>query len=537
MTARRRSVRMLAFALTVALCSGTAVQTCLAADQAAPQAKPVTAQQFETIAARLDTGGDVYMIVNVEGLVKGLMDTVARFVSTLAAGNPADAQTANDTVAKLQAFLDGNGMYALQGFGMSSVPHPDGMYTLKMFVTRDPAAQEKPFWRAIVGTKPRRLASLDFLPADAALARACNAEPAQLWQLVKTGVNQVLPPQPAGQFNKFCADASAKLGVEVDKLMDSLGDDSFLSIQLSPTNVLTIPARSGPITIPEPSFVLGCKLSNNTLPDTLDTLLATNKIPVVKLAIGNDVLRTIVLPMTIPIKWQPAYTTHAGYLLVGSTADAVIKAVQAFDTKNGLVATPEFIKAFEGLPMVNNGLEYVSPRFTKAIADFQTRVVDAQSAAMPAQAALSKATMDLLRKSGTESGAFVILNLQSGILVQGTSSASGKEVLAGMVAAPIGLMAGIAIPSFVKARGTAQHNACINNLRMIDAAKEQWALEQGKAAGSEVDVEAMKKYLRGGAMPACPNGGVYTINAIGTNPECSIPGHRLLQPARVKSAE
>ena len=45
-----------------------------------------------------------------------------------------------------------------------------------------------------------------------------------------------------------------------------------------------------------------------------------------------------------------------------------------------------------------------------------------------------------------------------------------------IVVAIIGLLAAIAIPNFVRARQTSQTNACINNLRQIDAAKQQWAL-------------------------------------------------------------
>jgi len=39
-----------------------------------------------------------------------------------------------------------------------------------------------------------------------------------------------------------------------------------------------------------------------------------------------------------------------------------------------------------------------------------------------------------------------------------------------IVVAIIGLLAAIAIPNFVKARATSQANACINNMRQIDAA-------------------------------------------------------------------
>ena len=57
-----------------------------------------------------------------------------------------------------------------------------------------------------------------------------------------------------------------------------------------------------------------------------------------------------------------------------------------------------------------------------------------------------------------------------------------------IVVAIIGLLAAIAIPNFVRARQTAQTNACINNLRQIDGAKEQWALENKKNQGDAVVV-------------------------------------------------
>ena len=49
-----------------------------------------------------------------------------------------------------------------------------------------------------------------------------------------------------------------------------------------------------------------------------------------------------------------------------------------------------------------------------------------------------------------------------------------------IVVAIIGLLAAIGIPNFVRARQTSQTNACINNLRVIDQAKQQWALEYGQ---------------------------------------------------------
>ena len=92
------------------------------------------------------------------------------------------------------------------------------------------------------------------------------------------------------------------------------------------------------------------------------------------------------------------------------------------------------------------------------------------------------------------------------------------------VVAVIGLLAAIAIPSFVKARQTSQQNACINNMRMIDMAKEQWGLQAHAAAGTDLTPFDIAPYVIGETMPTCPAMGTYTIKPIAQDPECSTHG-------------
>jgi hypothetical protein len=76
----------------------------------------------------------------------------------------------------------------------------------------------------------------------------------------------------------------------------------------------------------------------------------------------------------------------------------------------------------------------------------------------------------------------------------------------------------------------AQRNACINNLRQIDGAKQQWALEHNKTANAIPTPQDILPYLAAGpnpTLPVCPAGGQYTLNAVGQPPTCSIPGHEL----------
>ena len=75
----------------------------------------------------------------------------------------------------------------------------------------------------------------------------------------------------------------------------------------------------------------------------------------------------------------------------------------------------------------------------------------------------------------------------------------------------------------------AQRNVCINNLRQIEVAKQQWALENDKTADAIPFAEDLLPYLSNMVFPVCPSGGTYTINAVGLLPTCSVPGHVLPQ--------
>jgi prepilin-type N-terminal cleavage/methylation domain-containing protein len=107
-----------------------------------------------------------------------------------------------------------------------------------------------------------------------------------------------------------------------------------------------------------------------------------------------------------------------------------------------------------------------------------------------------------------------------------------------IVVAIIGLLAAIAIPNFVKARATSQANACINNLRQIDAAVNQWALENGKTTGSTApnlttDLTPYIKLNSASKIPSCPASGSYTVSAVGAVPQVTCSLSSTVTPAHI----
>jgi hypothetical protein len=87
------------------------------------------------------------------------------------------------------------------------------------------------------------------------------------------------------------------------------------------------------------------------------------------------------------------------------------------------------------------------------------------------------------------------------------------------------LLAVIAIPNHIRSGGS-KVNACINNLRQIDAAANQFALEHhltnGEAINFPNDLTTYIKLNKDGKIPGCPSGGTYTLKKIGDIPTCSL---------------
>ena len=85
--------------------------------------------------------------------------------------------------------------------------------------------------------------------------------------------------------------------------------------------------------------------------------------------------------------------------------------------------------------------------------------------------------MNHIRSQRTNKGAFTLVEIM-------------------IVVAIIALLASIAVPGFLRARKRAQASRILNDLRLIDAAVDQYAIETNKATGATVAVTDWTNYLK-----------------------------------------
>jgi type II secretory pathway pseudopilin PulG len=91
----------------------------------------------------------------------------------------------------------------------------------------------------------------------------------------------------------------------------------------------------------------------------------------------------------------------------------------------------------------------------------------------------------------------------------------------------IGMLAAIAIPNFVRARSNSQTTTCINNLRQIDAAVQQWAMEKNQPTNGTPAFTDISDYLK--HVVVCPAGSAsatfsssYSLQTVSQKPLCRI---------------
>jgi hypothetical protein len=497
----------------------------LQAQPTTPALVPVEKTSFTEVTSQLDPGGNFYLYLSTARWLENLSRqtrTWRQKMETMPNLNTEDLQNIDNGFNLLDGLIKDSGIENVSGVGMSSIEIETNLYRNKMLLHHYPGQGDGFLWK-LCGGQPHPLEGLDFLPANTALAVFTDADLPLLWSVTQQEVAQSKFTKAQTMLATWPDQFEKQTQLKWDDVLHSLGGEYGFALTLDESNKVPIPLPAGLIDIPEPALLLVIKINDDTIFNRIDSELKTNQ-QVISTDDSNLRMRTMPIPIPMAVNLRPSIATGGGYLFIGSS-DGIIR--QALEVKNGqkpgLKSTAEFKRLSQGIPDQGNQFSYVSELFGQTVMQIQKQLVSAHSA--NGQDPQQAQWIQSLFYNRAMHAYSVGQNTDSGCLLVGNSSQSEANAVVLPAVAMTGAMAAIAVPNFVKARAVSQRNACINNLRMIDAAKEQWALEKNKKDGDVPTQEDLLPYLR--TWPVCPGGGTYTIGAIGQPPTCSIPDHKL----------
>jgi len=484
---------------------------------------------FAEVTTQLDPGGNFYLYLGTAQWLEHLSAkvetwrTTATAIPNLSPDNLANVNKAFDIVNHL---IVDSGVEDITGMGMSSVEIEKGMFRNKMLLHHYPGTGTGFLWK-LCGKEPHALTGLDLLPANTALAAFSDIDLPLLWTVTQDEVAKSGFPQAQDFLSKLPAQFEAKTKLKWDAVLNSIGGEAGFALTLDESNTIPIPLPGAALTIPQPGLLLVLKVNDDTLFNRIDEALKSNESVI---SVNQTGLKMRTMPMPLPFigELRPTTASSGGYLFIASSDALVNEALAVKSGKSpGLKSTDEFKHLSKNIPDQGNQFTFMSERFGRILFQVQQQAMSGQMA-KGGNAAQSQWMQSFFRTKPAFAYS-VGMNTAQGCLTIGNSSQSFANMVLIPAAFVPAMMASIAIPNFVKARSTSQQNACINNLRQLDAAKNQWALENNKKTGDACTADDLKPYLRliKGQLPKCPAGGIYIIGPIGETPKCSVPGHVL----------
>jgi hypothetical protein len=516
--------------LTLTGCKKEQVPSAEAKKSATAAAASAERTSFAQVTSQLDPGGSLYLYLSTEQWLAGISGKVATFRGLLGAVpdlKTEDRENLDKAFGIVTNLIQHSGIEDVSGFGMSSIARETNFYHSKLIMHHYPGKGSGFLWN-LFGQKCHSLDGLNLLPASTALAAFSDLDAPMLWAVVQQQVTQSGLPQAEEMLAKLPDSFEKATGLKWDSVLASLGGEFGFAVTLDDTKMtpLPLPTDGDPLQIPEPALLLVAKVKDDTVFNRIDQALTQNGgQQIVKADKPGLKMRTWPLPLPLPFPLRPTVAAADGYLIIAST-DAIIQEVLAVKAGQhpGLKSSQEFQRLAKDVPVQGNGFLFSSQRFGQTLAKLQSAAVQMTANAPGPQTAWLQSFLG----SGKLGGSYVVAaNTDEGWLAVANGNQPPTKLLAISAAVPVGLISAIAIPNFVKARQSAQKNACVSNLRQIEGAKQQWALENKKTDSDTPSREDLVPYLANKQFPVCPAGGTYTLNRLADPPQCSHEDHAL----------
>ena len=465
---------------------------------AAPKLVSAEPTSFDAIAKHLDSGGGLYFYLSTENFLKSASDNLGEIVPTLLAMgkmDPAAKATAEAAWKSLAQLTAKSGLNEISGFGASSIALEPGYYQNKWMLHHYEGKGNGLIWQ-LHGSMPNALDWVPYLPAKTAAASSGNLKLAPIWNALnqEAATNADLKQG----LDLATQQLQKATGLDLAALLASLGPNYSMVVTLDETRPTNLPGgpNGQPLTLPEPGLAICIQVQDDLLINRLDQALSTNPM-VTKSQETEWSLRTLALPLPMPFL-RPTVAWKKG-LLVLTSSDLLLREMLDVKAgkKPGLAADPTFKKLMTGLPAAGCGFSYLAPSFQKTINDVQFKTMQKDQAMTDpaAQKLMQYNTQSLLQAGAT---CAVTEETPEGWIGTSHGGTGPDKMVAACAVAPAAILSAVAVPNFLRARARSEATVIQQEMRMLDAAIDQWALENNKPKGTQPTTDDLKPFIKTG---------------------------------------
>lgn len=504
----------------------TSTQTETSTAPSANVVTPAVKNSFNEVTSHLDAGGNFYMYLGTEQLLNGLSGKMASWrgiASSLPNMKDQDRDNLLHAFDLVTNLIKDSGIEDVSGFGASSVEIETNFYRTKTVLHHYKGRGDGWIWTAF-GTKPHDLDDVSLLPASTVFAAFDDLDAQQLWSGLEKDLSDADITGVADGIAKVKDGFEKGTGLKLDDVLASLGGGFGIIITLNDDKIVSLPGGpEGSMKIPDPGILIALKVKDDLIFNRLQMAMTNTRMAVAKTDKADLKMRTMTVPFPIPITLRPSIARSGNFLFL-ATSDTLIE--ECLAVKNGkdpgLKATEQFKKLAANVPTQGNRFVYVSKRLGQTSLDIQQQIADRASTRSPAAGQLMQKVSSLFPPYDLYA---VAANTDEGWTQTMNGSLDYSKLVVMSAAAVPAIVAAVAIPNFVKAKARAQENACRNNLRQIQAAKQQWARNNNKSGTDTPTWDDLAPYLSRRTIMNCPSGGTYSINSVGEQPTCSVHSH------------
>ncbi|HLP47770.1 MAG TPA: type II secretion system protein GspG [Candidatus Kapabacteria bacterium] len=454
--------------------------------------QPYGNNSFDVVTAKLDPGGNVYLYVGAERVMKS-MDELAAKLREMIAKETSGPGTQDADVLKMFDLIYGmfknSGLMDISGIGVSSIPIDADLNHSKFVAHHYKEKNSGLIWQ-MYEAQPHELAQLKMLPANTVFATSSDFRLKTLWPwLKKEAAASDLP-----KFKETILAIEPMLqqkGIPLENILNSIDSISFI-LTLDDSKKSIIPIGQQPLEIPEPAFAIILNVKDDSIFN-----LVQSKLPFGQPS-TDPTIKKIQIPLPpLPVPIAPVIMQKDGLLIIASNNQIVDAMYAAKEKSDGLIATAEFKKMSVNIPTEGNSFRFVSQRFFKTMIEVQKKGVELSQFQESKKNTIMMA-LNLFAKDLASYG--VIQNTEEGMICTFNHTLKLEAIFLLPVTAPAVIVAAIAVPNLITAAQKGKQKATMADMEAISMAIDAYIADHKVAPQGETlaDIQAIlqPKYIK-----------------------------------------